>query len=109
MDTEAASQKQAEAGEVVKGKSPSPSSQGKPKFKKRPAGSARTPIAAPDGGWGWVVVLSSFTISVIVDGIGYTFGIVKNELDNHFQTASSTTAWAGSLLNGVYLSTGELI
>jgi len=62
---------------------------------------------APDGGWGWVVVICSFFISVIVDGIGYSFGIVKGDLDNHFQTASSTSAWAGSLLNGVYLSVGE--
>lgn len=106
MDKEADLQKQAEAGGVVKEKSPSPSTQGKPKFKKRPG---QTPIAAPDGGWGWAVVFASFFISVIVDGIGYTFGIVKGELDNHFQTASSTTAWAGSLLNGVYLSTGKSI
>jgi len=64
------------------------------------------PPVAPDGGWGWVVVLASFFISVIVDGICYTFGVIKPDLDEHFETSSSTTAWAGSLLAGVYLIVG---
>ena len=68
------------------------------------------PPLAPDGGWGWVVVFSSFFISFIVDGIGYSFGIIKPELDEHFHGSSkSTTAWAGSLLTGVYLIVGKSI
>lgn len=62
---------------------------------------------APDGGWGWIVVLASFCISIIVDGICYTFGVIKPDLENHFETSSSTTAWAGSLLAGVYLIVGQ--
>lgn len=62
---------------------------------------------APDGGWGWVVVLASFCISIIVDGICYTFGVIKPDLEGHFETSSSTTAWAGSLLAGFYLIVGK--
>jgi hypothetical protein len=65
-----------------------------------------TPVA-PDGGWGWIVVLASFFISVIVDGICYTFGVIKPALEEHFETSSSTTAWAGSTLAGVYLIVGQ--
>jgi hypothetical protein len=30
-----------------------------------------TSIPPPDGGWGWMVVLASFMIHVIADGITY--------------------------------------
>lgn len=64
-------------------------------------------LTAPDGGWGWVVVVCSFFVSFIVDGICNTFGIVKGDLDERFDVSSSTTAWAGSLLSGVYMIAGE--
>jgi len=31
---------------------------------------------APDGGWGWVVVLAGFVVHFLLDGINYTFGIM---------------------------------
>ena len=65
------------------------------------------PSVAPDGGWGWVVVLASFLISVVVDGICYTSAVIKNDLQQHFETSSSTMAWAGSLLGGFYLIAGS--
>lgn len=33
-------------------------------------------FVAPDGGWGWVIVLSSLIIHVIMDGITYALGVV---------------------------------
>jgi len=37
---------------------------------------SRTDISdeKPDGGWGWVILISSFLISFILDGIMYSFG-----------------------------------
>ena len=35
-------------------------------------------FVAPDGGWGWVIVLSSLMIHVIMDGITYALGIIRN-------------------------------
>jgi hypothetical protein len=67
------------------------------------------PSLVPDGGWGWVVVACSFFVSVIVDGICNTFGVIKGDLDEHFEVSSSTTAWAGSLLSGVYMIAGKLV
>ena len=29
----------------------------------------------PDGGYGWIIVISSLVANMIVDGITYTFGI----------------------------------
>ena len=67
------------------------------------------PPMAPDGGWGWVIVVASFVVNLIVDGICYTFGVIKTDLVKHFDSSSSTTAWAGSLCAGCYLLVGQLI
>ena len=34
----------------------------------------------PDGGWGWVVVLSSFILNCVLDGICNSFGIIMDPL-----------------------------
>ncbi len=62
---------------------------------------------APDGGWGWVVLLASFLSSVIVDGVCFTFGIFYIEFLDHFQEKKGKTAWIGSVLNGTYMVMGQ--
>lgn len=64
--------------------------------------------APPDGGWGWIVVVSSFFISVLVDGVCFTFGIFFDEFMDEFGTSKATTSWIGSVLNGAYLIFGKL-
>ena len=61
---------------------------------------------APDGGYGWVIVLASFLCNVIVDGIAYTFGLFFEEFVRHFDTTKGKVALCGSLLNGCYLGVG---
>lgn len=51
----------------------------------------------PDGGWGWVVVFSSLIISMIADGISFSFGLLYIEFLNEFNESKSKTAWIGSL------------
>lgn len=62
---------------------------------------------APDGGYGWVIVLASFFSNLIVDGIAYTFGLFFQHFLLHFNTSKSKVALCGSLLNGFYLSVGK--
>ncbi|CAG2120968.1 unnamed protein product, partial [Medioppia subpectinata] len=64
---------------------------------------------APDGGYGWVVVLASFLCNVIVDGIAYTFGLFFEEFVRHFGTTNGKVALCGSLLNGCYLGVGPIV
>ena len=61
----------------------------------------------PDGGWGWVITLSSFVIGMIVDGIAFTFGIFFSEFQNYFGANKSTTSSINSVLTGTYLSIGK--
>jgi len=65
------------------------------------------PIPPPDGGWGWMVVLGSFLIHVIADGIVYSFGIFYMEFLHYFKGGKGETAWVGSLVPGVTLSVGK--
>lgn len=66
-------------------------------------------VAIPDGGWGWVVVASSFVISMIADGISFSFGLLYIEFLEEFQTSKSTTAWIGSLFIAVPLLSGPVM
>lgn len=66
-----------------------------------------TTVTPPDGGWGWMVVLASFVIHVIADGIVYSFGIFYIEFLHYYKGGKGETAWVGSLVPGVTLSVGE--
>lgn len=62
----------------------------------------------PDGGWGWVVVLSSLVISMIADGISFSFGLLFIEFLKEFQASKSATSWIGSLFMAVPLMAGPI-
>ena len=64
-------------------------------------------IRAPDGGWGWVVVLGSFMIHVIADGLAYSFGIYVESFLDYFNASRSEVGFLGSLMLGVTWGTGE--
>lgn len=64
-------------------------------------------VAPPDGGWGWMVVLSSFLIHVIADGVVYSFGVFLMELVDFFKTSRGDTSWVGSLQPAVTFTVGE--
>lgn len=69
-----------------------------------------TPSATipPDGGWGWVIMAASFMISVLVDGVCFTFGIFFTEFLEYFGESKGKTVLLGSVLNGAYLSLGPV-
>ena len=63
----------------------------------------------PDGGWGWVVVVSSLVISMIADGVSFSFGLLYIEFLLEFEESKSTTAWIGSLFMAVPLLSGPIM
>ncbi|KAK3609611.1 hypothetical protein CHS0354_038612 [Potamilus streckersoni] len=63
----------------------------------------------PDGGYGWVIVFASFLCNVIVDGIGYSFGIFLSEFVSYFNETRSKVSLVGSLLCGVYMCVGPIV
>ncbi|XP_059179085.1 monocarboxylate transporter 5-like isoform X1 [Physella acuta] len=63
----------------------------------------------PDGGWGWVIVCSSVFCNLIVDGIGYSFGVFLQEFVEYFKEPKSKVSLVGSLLCGTYLFAGPIV
>lgn len=63
----------------------------------------------PDGGWGWVVVASSLVISMIADGISFSFGLMYNEFLIAFGESKAKTAWIGALFMAVPLLSGPVM
>ena len=70
--------------------------------------SSRNLATPPDGGWGWIIVFTSFMINVIADGITASFGLVFIVLSDYFRQSKSKTAWVGSLFISMPLLTGPL-
>ena len=62
----------------------------------------------PDGGWGWVVVFSSFICLCVLDGAAYTFGVFLDPLIEEMKEGRGQTSLAGSLLVSTYMFTGPL-
>ncbi|CAL1528664.1 unnamed protein product, partial [Lymnaea stagnalis] len=63
---------------------------------------------ALDGGWGWVVVLGAFTVSLICDGVSYCFGVLYSELLVQFKESKSKTSLVGSIFFGVSMTLGPM-
>ena len=62
-----------------------------------------------DGGYAWVIVTASFLMSVIVDGVCYSFGIFLIEFLQYYGGSKAKVAWVGSVLNGTYLTIGKSV
>ncbi|XP_011196604.2 uncharacterized protein LOC114803508 [Zeugodacus cucurbitae] len=62
----------------------------------------------PDGGYGWVVVLASLIVSLIADGLSFSFGLINSELLHYFGESPSKTAWISSLFFSVPLLMGPI-
>ena len=45
------------------------------------------PKRIPDGGWGWCVVLASFLVHVMTDGIMYTMGILLVDIREYYDAS----------------------
>lgn len=63
----------------------------------------------PDGGFGWVIVLASFVISMIIDGIAFSFGLIYTELLHYFKQSKTKTSWIGAFHLSVPLLAGPII
>lgn len=82
------------------------------KGNRKPAADLDAPadlLLAPDGGFGWWVVVASFLCSVIVDGILFSFGVLLLQISRDLGQSKGTTAWIGSLQTGFYLIVGPFV
>ena len=55
-----------------------------------------------------MIVIAAFFISLISDGISFSFGILYTELLAHFEESKSLTSWVGSVFYGTCMIGGPL-
>ncbi|GFY50010.1 monocarboxylate transporter 12 [Trichonephila inaurata madagascariensis] len=74
------------------------------------SGEIITPLPDPniDGGWGWAIVVSTFTMRFIIHGIAYSTGIYFVELCEYFHTTSGAASLVMSILLGMLYGVGPI-
>jgi len=70
---------------------------------------SRSESTVLEGGWGWVVVLSSFMIHVIADGIKFSYGVLVEDLIDYFDSSKSAVGGVGSVMIAVGLGSGTYV
>jgi len=69
----------------------------------------KDPYAPPDGGWGWIVMIASFTCNLVLDGIGYVFGVFLQPMMIAFGVSEGPMATVGSILAGTIQLVGPFV
>ncbi|XP_070509025.1 uncharacterized protein [Chironomus tepperi] len=54
-------------------------------------------------GYGWIIVICSFILYLIVDGIAYNLGLINSAWLTEFKQSETATAWIGSIFYSVPL------
>ncbi|KAJ8723438.1 hypothetical protein PYW08_003350 [Mythimna loreyi] len=65
-------------------------------------------VVPPDGGWGWVVMISSFCCNFLVDGVILSCGALMPAIKKEFNATEGQVAPINSLLAGFYLLLGPI-
>lgn len=64
---------------------------------------------APDGGYAWVVLIGSFLISFILDGVMYSFGLIYNEIKAFYNVPNDISGWIISFNTGFLFCSGPIV
>lgn len=65
-------------------------------------------VTAPDGGWGWVVVVASIIVLALTLGFPSCVGIFYTDLQNEFHATNSETSWMPSIMTSLLHAGGPL-
>ena len=71
------------------------------------AATMRSSAPAPDGGWGWMIVMACFMAQLLAYGSPQSVGVLYPEWLSVFQQGKGMTAWVGSLVSGLGLIASE--
>jgi len=63
----------------------------------------------PDGGYGWVVLIASFFISFVLDGIMYSFGLITTGIKIHYEVSNKKANLITALNSGFLFCSGPIV
>ncbi|XP_037320476.2 monocarboxylate transporter 6 [Pungitius pungitius] len=64
--------------------------------------------AAPDGGWGWVVLAATIVVLALTLAFPSCMGIFYTDLQNEFNASNSETSWVPSIMTSVLHAGGPI-
>ncbi|KAM4624006.1 monocarboxylate transporter 6 [Polymixia lowei] len=65
-------------------------------------------VTAPDGGWGWVVLVATILVLALTLAFPSCVGIFYMDLQNEFHATNSETSWVPSIMTSVLHAGGPL-
>ena len=73
-------------------------------------GSAPMPgaVVAPDGGWGWVVLVATIVVLALTLAFPSCMGIFYTDLQREFKATNSQTSWVPSIMTSVLHAGGTV-
>ncbi|XP_015592061.1 monocarboxylate transporter 13 [Cephus cinctus] len=68
----------------------------------------KTKLVAPDGGWGWVVLVSALVVNFLIPGTVKSFGVFFVEFLQVFKASPTAASWMPALCYFLYSFLGPL-
>lgn len=65
-------------------------------------------VTAPDGGWGWVVLVATIVVLALTLAFPSCVGIFYTDLQNDFHASNSETSWVPSIMTSVLHAGGKV-
>lgn len=69
----------------------------------------RKPGEAPDGGWGWVVVVGAFLCNLFIEGLLFSFPYLREELGEYYNVTLQDAGTVGALCMAFCLLSGNIL
>ena len=64
-------------------------------------------VTAPDGGWGWVVLVATIIVLALTLAFPSCVGIFYTDLQNEFHASNSETSWVPSIMTSALHAGGK--
>ncbi|GFS05915.1 monocarboxylate transporter [Elysia marginata] len=78
------------------------------KEKPEPPHDSEESLNVPEGGYGWVIVLGSFIVHVLMGGLGRSDGLFFLMFRNRFDESATLTAWPLAVVSVLRLGMGPI-
>lgn len=68
---------------------------------------ARKHLAAPDGGWGWVVLVATMLVLSLTLALPSCMGIFYTDLQTEFNASNTETSWVPAIMTAMLHAGGK--